>query len=346
MRTCKFYLIIIAVGLFTATSCKNKTQQTGQTTNTEIVERSETGPLSSWNDTKTKKAIIDYVNTVTNEDSAGFIPPADRIVTFDNDGTLWSEQPTYFQVEFILYRIKKMAPKHPEWKKDRVIKAALNHDLKTLREKFGTKGLGRLMMIAQSGMTTEEFNAMVESWLKYARHPISGKPYTKMIFKPMHELIRYLQENDFKVYIVSGGGIDFMRAWTVNVYGIASENIIGSYSKMKYEIKNGNPVLIKEPAILIVNDGPEKAINIHRFIGKKPIMAFGNSDGDIQMLEWCKSNKYRTLAGFVHHTDGKREWKYDKNSNVGSLNKGLVEAKRKGWMLIDMKNDWKVIYPE
>jgi phosphoserine phosphatase len=348
MRTYKLAVLIFLIGTIPFTSCKNKKQESkkeGKTVTENVQEPKETGPLPSWNDTKAKERIISFVESVTTQGS-DYIPPEDRIATFDNDGTMWSEQPTYFQVEFVLYRIKKMAPKHPEWKKNKLMQTAIKHDLKKLREKYGARGLGQLMGIAMAGITTDELNTLVKSWMKNARHPITGKPYSKMTFKPMLELIKYLQANDFKVHIVTGGDIDFMRAWAPEVYGVAPENFIGSYSQLTYKIQKGKPVLIKDAKILIVNDGPEKAKNIHRFIGKKPVIALGNSDGDIQMLEWCSANKYKTLAGFIHHTDKKREWAYDRTSRIGTLNAGLDEAAKKGWLVVDMKKDWKVIHPE
>jgi len=348
MKTYKLAVLIFLIGTIPFTSCKNKKQEAQKeerSVTENIQEPKETGPLPSWNDTKAKERIISFVKAVTTQGS-DYIPPEDRIATFDNDGTLWSEKPTYFQVEFVLYRIKKMAPKHPEWKKNKLMQTAIKHDLKKLREKYGARGLGQLMGIAMSGITTDELNSLVKSWMKNARHPVTGKPYSKMTFKPMLELIKYLQENNFKVYIVTGGGIDFMRAWAPEVYGVAPENIIGSYSHLTYKVEKGKPVLIKDAKILIVNDGPEKAKNIHRFIGKKPVIAFGNSDGDIQMLEWCSANKYKNLAGFIRHTDKKREWAYDRTSRIGTLNAGLDEAAKKGWLVVDMKKDWRVIHPE
>ncbi len=309
-------------------------------------EKKGVDPLSSWNNSISKKAITDFVRNVTTKGSATYIKPDDRIATFDNDGTLWSEQPTYFQIEFVLQRIHQLEPKHPEWKKDKLIQAALSHDLETLRDKFEAKGLGRLMAIAQSGMTTDEFEVITNNWIKNAKHPTTGKLFRNMIYQPMLELIKYLQANDFTVYIVSGGGLDFMRAWTTEVYGIPANQVLGSIPKLKYEIKNGTPVLVKLPDILFVNDGPGKPATIHRFVGKKPIMAFGNSDGDIQMLEWCSSSKHKNLSAFVHHTDAEREWAYDKESRIGTLNEGFDKAAKNGWLIIDMKKEWKEVYPQ
>jgi len=344
-----FILFIVALFFLNSCSTDNNTK-TKETTDSTIVIQNDTltliDPLPSWNETSNKQAIINFVNKVCNKDSADFIPVENRITVFDNDGTLWSEKPTYFQIEFVLYRIKQLAPQHKEWKRDKLIKAALKHDIQTIREKFGAEGLNRLMTIAQSGMTIENFNKTVRDWMKNAKHPTTGKSYSQMVFQPMLELINYLKANNFKVYIVSGGGIDFMRVWTADYYGIQPENVIGSFARPVYKKVNGKPVLIKTNNIVFINDGKGKPIAIHQVIGKKPVMAFGNSDGDIQMLEWCSSNQYANLSAFVHHTDAKREWAYDKNTHTGKLNKGLNLAKSNNWLLIDMKNDWKTIFPK
>jgi phosphoglycolate phosphatase-like HAD superfamily hydrolase len=347
MKTGKSFLFILFVLQLSITSCVQK-----RDTNTDenllldtIGEKQLNNPLPSWNDTKTKNRIIDFVKTVTTKDSSDYIEQADRIAVLDDDGTLWSEKPTYFQIEFILYRIKQLAPSHPKWEKDKLIKTAIKHDLTTLRKKYGVNGLGKLMAIAQSGMTTAEFEQTVQKWIKKARHPITGKLFSEMTFQPMLELIEYLKSNDFKVYIVSGGGIDFMRAWTKDVYGIPKEQVIGSYQELEYKKINGKPVLVKLPDIIFIDDKDGKVKAIHRVIGKKPVIAFGNSDGDLQMLEWCSANKYKSLSAFIHHTDAKREWAYDRNSPIGQLNMGLDEAAKKGWLVVDMKKDWKYIHP-
>ena len=304
-----------------------------------------TTPLPSWNNTKTKQRIIAFVKAATNKNSGAYIPPAGRIATFDNDGTLWAEHPTYFQIEFVLYRVKKLAPDHPEWKKDKLIQTAINHDLEKLRKKYGTKGMGKLMAISQADMTTDEFSATVKEWIKNARHPVSGKLFSQMVYQPMLELIKYLQENQFKVYIVSGGGLDFIRSWAEDVYGIPKDRIIGSYQQLNYEKIDKKPVLMRTPEIIFVNNAENKAVAIHRFIGRKPVISFGNSDGDLQMLEWCDANQYKSLPAYIHHTDGKREWAYDRDSRTGRLDKGLDEAAAQGWLVVDMKKDWKVIFP-
>ena len=341
-------LILLLAGLVTFNSCLKKEEKTEsiQTDSLTTIKEEEAlvDPLPSWNNTKSKERIINFVKTVTAEGTTEYIPPQDRIATFDNDGTLWSEKPTYFQVEFVLYRIKQLAPWHPEWKKDKLIQAAIKRDLKKLREKYGAEGLGKLMAIAQSGMTTDEFEKIVRNWINKAKHPISGKLYSEMVFQPMLELIDYLHDNDFKVYIVSGGGIDFMRAWTEEVYDIPGDRVLGSLTHLQYKKVKGKPVLIKSPEILFVNDQAGKPKTIHRFIGKKPIISFGNSDGDLQMLEWCASSKYMNLQAFIHHTDAKREWAYDRNSSTGTLSIGLDAAANRGWLVVDMKNDWKVIH--
>ena len=301
-------------------------------------------PLPSWNDTKSKTRIIEFVKVVTDKVSPNYIPPSERIATFDNDGTLWSEQPFYFQIFFVFDRIKAMAPSHPKWKKDKLIQAVINNDLEKVR-KYGAEGLGKLMGLTQAGMTTDEFDPIVKEWIKTARHPVTGKKFTEMVFQPMLELIDFLKDNDFKVYIVSGGGIDFMRPWTETVYGIPTEQVIGSRQKLEYEKVNGKPVLMKMTDIEFVDDGPNKPIAIHQIIGKRPVISFGNSDGDLQMLEWTWAGNGKRLSAYIHHTDAKREWAYDRNSKIGTLDKGLDEAAEKGWLVVDMKKDWEVIYP-
>jgi len=301
-------------------------------------------PLPSWNDTPRKEAIVDFVTTVTNKDSTDYLPPEAWIAVFDNDGTLWSEKPLYFQLYFIFDRIRALAPQHPEWKKDKLIKAVLKNDIEKVR-KFGAEGLARLMVLTQAGMSAARYEAIVTKWIKQAKHPTTGRLYTEMVFQPMLEVIRYLQENDFEVYIVSGGGQDFMRPWTLATYGIPPDHVIGSRQKLEYEIVNGKPVLMRLPDVDFVNDEEGKPVSIHYFVGRKPVLAFGNSDGDIQMMQWTTSGKGKRLSFFVHHNDAKREWAYDRNSVIGKLDKGFEMAKKNRWLLIDMKKDWKVIHP-
>jgi len=301
-------------------------------------------PLPSWNDGLSKKAIISFVNEVTDETNPNFVKPADRIATFDNDGTLWSEQPLYFQFQFALDRIKVLAPDHPEWKDDPLFKAALEDDIKKVLS-FGLHGLLDLVMATHAGMTTEEFEQIVKDWIATAKHPRFNQPYNDLVYQPMLELLDYLRANGFKTYIVSGGGIEFMRPWTEEVYGIPPEQVVGSSIKVKYEMTENGPVLNRIPEIDFFDDKEEKPVAIHKFIGKRPIAAFGNSDGDLQMLQWTAAGDGKRLMLYVHHTDADREWAYDRDSHIGRLDKGLDEANEKGWTVVDMKNDWKVIYP-
>lgn len=303
-----------------------------------------TDPLPSWNDGATKTAIIDFVSDVTNAESKNFIDIADRIATFDNDGNLWSEQPAYFQLFFAIDRVKQLAPEHPEWKIEQPFKAVLEDDMATLAEQ-GEHGILGLVMATHSGITTEEFEIIVKDWLSSAKHPRFNRPYTDLVYQPMLELIDYLRANDFKTFIVSGGGIEFMRPWVEEVYGIPRNQVIGSSIKTEFVIKDGIPVINRLPEIDFIDDKAGKPIGIHKFIGRKPVFASGNSDGDLQMLQWTASGDGLRFMLYLHHTDSIREWAYDRDSHIGRLDKGLDEAKEKGWTVIDMKEDWKIIYP-
>ena len=302
-------------------------------------------PLPGWNDSPAKKAITDFVAKVTKEGSADFVPVAERIATFDNDGTLWSEQPIYFQFAFALDRIKALAPQHPEWKRKQPFKGVLEGDMKALFAS-GEKGLVELLITTHTGMPTDEFHKAVADWLATARHPRFNRPYTDLVFQPMLELLTYLRANGFKTFIVSGGTVEFMRVWTERIYGIPPEQVVGSSFVTKFEMrKDGKPVLFREPKIDFFDDGPGKPVGIQKFIGRRPIMSFGNSDGDQQMLEWTAAGSGARLICLVHHTDSDREWAYDRNSHIGKLDKALDEATARGWVVVDMKQNWKVIYP-
>ena len=301
-------------------------------------------PLPSWNEGKTKQSIVTFVSNVTEKGSPDFVPPAERIATFDNDGTLWAEQPLYFQFLFAIDRVKALAPEHPEWKEKEPYKSLLAGDMKGALA-GGEHSLMEIMAVAHSNMTTEEFEPIVKNWLATAKHPTTGQPYTRMAYQPMIELLAYLRAKGFKTFIVSGGGIDFMRAFAENVYGIPPEQVIGSTGKLKYELRNGEPVLVKLPALEFVDDKEGKPIAIQRSIGRRPITAFGNSDGDLQMLQWTCTGNGARLCVYIHHTDGAREWAYDRTSSIGRLGKGLDEAMAKGWTVMDMKKDWKIIFP-
>lgn len=301
-------------------------------------------PLPSWNDGPTKSAIIQFVERVTDKSSPDVVPVEQRIATFDNDGTLWSEQPIYFQLAFALDRVKAMAPDHPEWKNKQPFKGVLEGDLKAVMA-GGKKSLVEIMAATHAGMTTDEFAQIVTEWINTARHPKTGRLYKEMVYQPMLELLTYLRANGFKTYIVSGGGIEFMRPWAEEVYGIPPEQVVGSSIKVKYEERDGKPVLVRLPEINFIDDKAGKPVGINQHIGRRPIAAFGNSDGDYQMLRYVTAGKGRRFGLLVHHSDGEREWAYDRDSHIGQLAKGLDEAPKRGWTVVDMQKDWKVIYP-
>jgi len=300
-------------------------------------------PLPSWNDGPAKQAIVKFVADVTVEGAPTFVAPGDRIAVFDNDGTLWSEQPLYFQGMFVLDRIKAMAPQHPEWKDKQPFKSLLAGDLKTALAGSET-ALAEMMVATHSGMTTDEFQAQVVDWLATARHPRFQRPYTDLVYQPMLELLAYLRDNGFKTFIVSGGGIEFMRPWTQKIYGIPPEQVIGSQGKLKLEMRNGKPVLVKLPQVDLVDNEAGKPIGIQKHIGRRPLAAFGNSDGDLQMLQWTMTGPGPRFALIVHHTDGHREWAYDRQSKIGTLDTAWDEAQAKGWTVVDMKRDWKKVF--
>jgi hypothetical protein len=301
-------------------------------------------PLPSWNEGVTKAAITDFVAAVTKEGGADFVPVVERIATFDNDGTLWSEQPVYFQLVFAADRMRRLVGEHPEWRRNPIFDPAIRGD-------FGPALAGtirdRLELVAAShaGITTEEYTGMVKSWLATARHPRFDRPYTELVYQPMLELLAYLRANKFKTYIVSGGGDDFMRAWAEPVYGIPPEQVVGSTVKVGYEVRDGRPLMVRRPEVGLVDDRAGKPEGIHRAIGRRPIAAFGNSDGDYEMLRWSTAKPGRRLGLIVHHTDAVREWAYDRTSAVGRLSRALDEAPERGWVVTDMMKDWKVVYP-
>lgn len=301
-------------------------------------------PLLSWNDGAAKESILRFVSQVTQEGSPGFVPPAERIAVFDNDGTLWAEQPIYVQLRFALDQVNLLAPGHPEWKDKEPFASLLKGDLKGAMA-GGERGLMEIMMATHAGTTTEEFETRVKDWLATARHPETGLPYTQMVYQPMLELLDYLRTHGFKTFIVSGGGIEFMRAWTEAVYGIPPEQVIGSSIKTRFETRDGHPVLTRLPEMNFVDDKEGKPVGIHQYIGRRPIAAFGNSDGDLQMLQWTAARNGPSFCLYVRHTDAEREWAYDRESRIGRLDKGLDEALAKGWTIVSMKDDWKVIYP-
>lgn len=302
-------------------------------------------PLPSWNDGATKQAIVDFVTAVTDDDGDDYVAPSDRIATFDNDGTLWSEQPMYVQLAFALDEVKRMAPDHLEWKDTEPFKSVLAGDMKGIAAS-GKKGLAQILGATHAGMTNAEFTKTASDWIKTARNAKTDKLNTEMIFQPMLELIDYLKVNGFDVYIVSGGGIEFMRPWTEATYGIPPQNVVGSSAKMEYKVTDSGPVLMRDAEIFFVDDGPGKPVGIQSHIGKRPIASFGNSDGDYQMLQWATTGPGRTLGMIVHHDDAEREFAYDRDSHFGKLDKAMNDAPTEGWFLISMKNDWAKVFPE
>ena len=305
----------------------------------------QSDPLPSWNDGAVKKSITDFVARVTTPATPDFVPPEMRIATFDNDGTLWCEQPVYFQVAFAIDRFEALASQHPEWRNKQPFKALINQDPKALAA-AGEKDLLELIEATHTGMTVEDFRETVLDWIATAEHPRFKRHYTDLVYQPMIELLGYLRANGFKTFIVSGGGIEFMRPWTEKIYGIPPEQVVGSSGVVKFEMSaDGKPILMKLAKIEFVDDGPGKPVGINRFIGRRPIFAFGNSDGDQQMLEWTAAGSGARFMGLVHHTDAVREYAYDRQSKVGKLDKALDEGRAKGWTIVDMKNDWRVIFP-
>ena len=301
-------------------------------------------PLPSWNDTASRQSIVAFVEKVTKEGSPDFVPAPERIAVFDNDGTLWSEQPMYFQAFFIFDRLKQLAPQHPEWKTREPFASVLKDDVKSALA-GGEHALIEMAMATHAGMTTEEFEIIVRDWITTARHPKTGKLYTEMVFQPMLEVLAYLRANGFKTFIVSGGGIEFMRPWAERVYGVPPEQVIGSSIMTKFEMREGQPVLVRLPELNFVDDGAGKPVGIQMQIGRRPIAAFGNSDGDLQMLQWTAAGKGARFCLYVHHTDAEREWAYDRKSSIGRLDKGFDEARARGWTIVDIKQDWKWVYP-
>lgn len=302
-------------------------------------------PLPLWNDGVTKQAIINFVGRVTKDGSADFVPEAQRVAVFDNDGTLWAEQPMYVQALFVADRVKALASQHPEWTTKEPFASLLKGDAKGVAAS-GESGIAELMAITHAGMSTDEFAATVSDWIATARHPKTGRLYTEMVYQPMLELLAYLRANGFKTFIVSGGGIEFMRPWAERIYGIPPEQVIGSSGGLKFEMRDGIPVIMKTPDLVLNDDKEGKPVGIQRHIGRRPIAAFGNSDGDLQMLEWTCSPPGARLCLLVHHTDAKREWAYDRTSHVGRLDKALDEAAARGWTIVDMKHDWKTVFPQ
>jgi len=299
--------------------------------------------LPSWNEGAAKKSILQFVAKVTKKGSPDFVPPAERIAVFDNDGTLWAEQPMYFQAFFVFDRVKALAPQHPEWKTQEPFASVLKGDVKAALA-GGERALGQLVMATHAGTTTDEFERSVTAWIAAARHPKTGRAFTEMVYQPMLELLAYLRANGFKTFIVSGGGIEFMRPWSERVYGVPPEQVIGSSIKTAFELRDGRPALVRLPEVNFIDDGAGKPVGIQMHIGRRPLAAFGNSDGDLQMLQWTAAGPGARLCLYVHHTDAEREWAYGRTSSIGRLDKGLDEANARGWTVVDMKTDWRRVF--
>jgi len=304
----------------------------------------QTAPLASWNDGAAKVAIVDFVRSVVTKGSPNFVPVNKRIAVFDNDGTLWAEQPMYFQLLFALDRVNALAPQHPEWKTKEPFASLLKGDMKSALA-GGERAILEIMMATHAGITTAEFERIVKDWIAKAKHPTTKRLFTEMVYQPMLEVLTYLRKNGFKTFIVSGGGIEFMRPWTEKIYGIPPEQVVGSSIKTKFELRDGKPVLVRLPEINFIDDKQGKPVGINQHIGRRPVFAFGNSDGDLQMLQWTAAGQGTRFMGIVHHTDAEREWAYDRKSHIGRLDKALDEAKEKGWTVVDMKKDWRRVFP-
>jgi len=303
-----------------------------------------TDPLPSWNAGPARDSIVQFVERVTTAGSPDFVPEAERIAVFDNDGTLWSEQPMYFQLAFAIDRVRELAPDHPEWSNDPLVQAVLADDMQTVMAE-GEHGIIKLVMLSHAGMTTDEFRGVCRDWIATARHPRFDRPYTEMVYQPMLEVLAYLRANGFKTWIVSGGGIEFMRVFAEEVYGVVPEQVIGSSIVTEVEMRDGEPVLVRQPKLGFIDDKEGKVVAINLHVGRRPIAAFGNSDGDLRMMQWTTAGDGPRFALYVHHTDAEREWAYDRDSHIGRLDKGFDEAAAKGWTVADMKDDWSVVYP-
>jgi phosphoglycolate phosphatase-like HAD superfamily hydrolase len=338
----KFYTFAFAALLFAGCSQPKKQESPQQKSDSTSISQAD--PLPSWNEGASKKAIIDFVTRTTTKGSADFVTAEQRIACFDNDGTLWSEQPLYYQFLFGLDRIKALSVQHPEWKKQQPFKSILEGDLKTALS-GGRKSLDAILTATNNGITTSQYDSMAAVWLATAKHPRFDRLYTDLVYEPMIELLNYLRANGYKTYIVSGGVVDFMRVYSQQAYGIPPDQVVGTTIKLKYEVKDDKPQLTRVPEIDFVDNGPGKPVGIYNSIGERPVFTAGNSDGDYEMLQYTSTTTAPHFCMLVHHTDSLREWKYDRNSAIGQLDKGLDDAPKNGWLVVDMKNDWNVIYP-
>jgi phosphoglycolate phosphatase-like HAD superfamily hydrolase len=339
-------LFAVCVGILLAVGCDGRSPAPNRDSaqSGEIAPAAAVDPLPSWNDGPAKTAISAFVARVTTTGGAEFVPAPERIAVFDNDGTLWTEQPIYVQLAFALDRVRALAPQHPEWSEREPFKSILAGDVQGALTS-GERGIVELLAATHAGNTTEEFEDVVRQWIATARHPRFDRPYTEIVYQPMLELLEYLRASGFKTFIVSGGGVDFMRPWAEMVYGIPPEQVVGSRVQLAYEVSNGVPRIARLPGVDFVDDKAGKPIGIQQVIGRRPIAAFGNSDGDFEMLEWTTAGSGARLGVIVHHTDDTREWAYDRDSHIGTLARAFDEAPARGWTVVDMKQDWNVVYP-
>ncbi|MGO4306891.1 HAD family hydrolase [Cupriavidus sp. RAF12] len=344
-QSCRRLAVLCAAMLLAGpnlSGCSTPTAPAQQAPATQAVQPSPQA-LPSWRDGAARQALLKFVADVTTPGTPNFVPPEGRVAVFDNDGTLWSEQPMYFQVAFLLDQIRAAAPRHPEWRDNPTYIALMANDMAgVMRDQ---KALLNLIAVANSGMTVDDYDRTIRDWLATARHPKFNRPYTELVFQPQLELLSYLRANGFKTYIVSGGTIDFMRPWSQAAYGIPPERVIGSSQAIRYTVQDGKPVLLREPKLDFIGDGPGKPIGIYRNIGRQPILAVGNSDGDFQMLEYTTGGSGARMGVLIRHDDAEREFAYDRASHFGKLDKALDAAPAKGWVVVSMKRDWQQIYP-
>lgn len=340
------FIALLLIGATCFTQAQQKESENQKLTNDikKVEQDLSRDPLPSWNQTATKKAIMEFVRSTIKKDSKNYVPVANRIACFDNDGTLWAEQPMYFQLLFAIDRVKAMAPQHPEWKTKQPFQDLLEGNIKGVMA-GGEKAVFEIIMATHAGMTADDFNKIVKDWMVTAKHPITGKPYNQMIYQPMVELLKYLRNNGYKTFIVSGGGVDFMRPWVMQAYGIEPYQTVGSSGKVEYDTTNGQSVLMKQPEINFIDDKSGKPVGIHQYIGKIPVFTVGNSDGDYEMLQWTCTQTTPHFSMIIHHTDASREWAYDTKSEIGHLEVGLSMAPKYNFVIMDMKTDWKTIFP-
>jgi len=339
----RYMSLVVVASAVALTACGDRPAQTSSAAD-QTTAAASAPVLPSWNEGPTRQSIVDFVDRVTDPASPDYVTPSERIAVFDNDGNLWAEQPLYFQLLFALDRVRAMADDHPEWRETEPLRAIIEDDRGALAS-IGEHELVEIVMATHAGLTIDEFDAIVAEWLATATHPRFGVPFTELVYQPMLELLSYLRNNEFKTFIVSGGGMDMIRSFAERVYGIPPEQVVGSAGELEFALVEGVPTLTKTPGINFVDDKAGKPVGIRRFIGRRPILASGNSNGDLQMLQYTAPGDRVALGLILHHDDGEREWAYDRASHVGRLDAALEEAPERGWTVISMKNDWKKVFP-